>query len=111
MNVVVLSRGAKVIPGPGQELYADTREARTCGGRQNAYLYFGQACQPTGIYDFSLHIILITIKEAIVKPLGIICSKPDVYFYLRPLFCWFRTYCLHRIHILLFSMIKQVILF
>ncbi len=80
MNVVVLSRGVKVIPGPGQELYADTREARTCGGRQDAYLHFGQACKPTGIYDFTLHLILITIKKAIVKPLGIVCLTPGVYF-------------------------------
>jgi hypothetical protein len=63
MNVVVLSRGAKVIPGPGQELYADTREARTCGGRQDAYLHFGQACQPAGVYDFTLRITLIKIKK------------------------------------------------
>ncbi len=48
MNVVVLSRGAKVIPGPGQELYADTREARTCCGREDAYLHFGQAGEFTG---------------------------------------------------------------
>jgi hypothetical protein len=48
MNVVVLSRGVKAIPGPGQELYADTRKTRTCGGRQNAYLYFRQAGEFTG---------------------------------------------------------------
>jgi hypothetical protein len=48
MNVVVLSRGVKVIPGPGQELYADTREAGTSGGREDAYLYFGQAGEFTG---------------------------------------------------------------
>jgi hypothetical protein len=48
MNVVVLSRGVKVIPGPGQKLDANTREARTCGGRQDAYLYFGQAGEFAG---------------------------------------------------------------